>query len=104
MLRINTIEPTVFFIKQKNELLQAVDISIENTEETLEASVDAKFGSKERHTDIGKLITYNNFVKTCQVVFFKIILPILSYNMDNGTSSSSIHFLTVFHFRNNYSK
>jgi hypothetical protein len=43
MLRINKIEPTLFFINEKNELLQAVDISIENTEETVEASVDVKF-------------------------------------------------------------
>ena len=54
-LRIKTIEPTVFFVEEKNELLQAVDIVIENTRETVEAGVDAKFGSKERPTDIGKV-------------------------------------------------
>jgi len=55
MLRISKIKPTVFFIEEKNRLLQAVDIVIENTEETVEASIDAKFGSKERHTELGKV-------------------------------------------------
>jgi len=55
MLHINKIEPTVFFIKENNELLQAVDIVIENTEETVEAGVDAKFDSKERHIILGKV-------------------------------------------------
>jgi len=55
VLHIKTIEPTVFFIKEKNELLQAADIVIENTSETVEASVDIKFDSKERHTVLGKV-------------------------------------------------
>jgi len=55
VIRINKIEPTVFFIKEKNELLQAVDISIENTEETVEASVDVKFDSEEKNIVLGKV-------------------------------------------------
>ncbi len=55
MLHINQIKPTVFFIRENNELLQAVDISIENTEETVKASVDVKFGSKEKHTVLDKV-------------------------------------------------
>jgi len=69
MLRINHIEPTVFFIQgtafsieekvflgqEKNGLLQAVDISIENTEEPVGASVDVKFDSKEAHVVLDKV-------------------------------------------------
>ena len=50
MLHIDAIEPAVFFIEEEDELLQAVDICIENIEETVEASIDVKFGSEERHT------------------------------------------------------
>ena len=87
MLRINTIEPTVFFIEEKNELLQAVDISIENTEGTIEASVDVKFGSKERHTDIGKVEqgedTYRVYVPDiCEPMSVEFILKA------NGSRSS----------------
>jgi alpha-mannosidase len=66
MLRISRIEPTVFFIEKKNELLQAVDIAIENTEKTVEATIDVRFDSRERHVDIGKvdrgLRTYRIYV------------------------------------------
>jgi len=55
VIRINKIEPTLFFINEKNELLQAVDISIENTEEIVESSMDVKFDTKERHIILGKL-------------------------------------------------
>ncbi len=52
-LSIKAIKPTVFFIKEREGLLQAVDISIENVEEPLEASVEVKIGSQGKCTDIG---------------------------------------------------
>ena len=55
MIHINEIEPTMFFIKEKSELLQAVDISIKNTEEAIESSVDVKFDSKESRIVLGKV-------------------------------------------------
>ena len=66
MLRIDKIEPTVFFIKEENELLQAVHITIENSEETIEASVDVNFDSKSRRMLLEKvehsLKTYRVYV------------------------------------------
>ena len=63
MLRINKIEPTPFFIQgtafsvqekvflgqDKNDLLQAVDVYIENTGEPVGVSVDVKIDSEEAH-------------------------------------------------------
>ncbi len=45
VLSIKTIEPTVFFIEEKKELLQAVDVSIENTGKPLKTSMEVKIGS-----------------------------------------------------------
>ncbi len=53
MLHINAVKPTLLFVKDGKELLQAVDISIENSGQTVEAGLDARFGSKERHNTIG---------------------------------------------------
>jgi len=52
-LRIKAIKPTVFFVKEKEELLQLVDISVKNPGEFLKASVEVKINSQRRHTDIG---------------------------------------------------
>ncbi len=52
-LRIKAIKPTVFFIKEKQGLLQLVDISVKNPGESLKASVEVKINSQRRHTDIG---------------------------------------------------
>ena len=52
-LSIKTIKPTVFFIKEKEGLLQAVDISIKNPGKSLKASLEVKIGSQGRCTDIG---------------------------------------------------
>jgi len=63
MLRINKIEPTLFFIQgtafsvqekvflgqDKNDLLQAVDIYVENTGEPVEVSLDVKIDSEKAH-------------------------------------------------------
>lgn len=61
MISINKIEPTLFFIEEKSplwevgEILQAVDISIENTEGTVEANMEVKFDSTERHIVLGRV-------------------------------------------------
>jgi len=52
-LSVKAIKPTVFFIKEKEGLLQAADISIENTGRPLKASVEIKISSQGRCTDIG---------------------------------------------------
>lgn len=54
-LRIKAIKPTVFFIKEREGLLQATDISIENTGRSLKASVEVKIGSQRRCTDVGMI-------------------------------------------------
>jgi len=54
-LHIAQIEPTPFFIRDKDELLQGVDVTIENREEPAQASMDARFGLKERHIQLGKI-------------------------------------------------
>jgi len=52
-LNIKTIEPTVFFIEEKKKLLQAADISINNTGKPLKASMDVRIGLQKKRTDIG---------------------------------------------------
>ena len=51
-LNIKIIEPTVFFIKEKEKLLQVVDMSIENAEEPLKAGVEVNISSQRRCTNI----------------------------------------------------
>lgn len=55
MLRIKTIESSVFFIQEKNELLQAADIVVENPGATCEARVEVRRDSKEKNTVLGKV-------------------------------------------------
>ena len=52
-LSIKVIKSTVFFIREKEALFQATDVSIENTGRPLKASVEVKIGSQGRCTDIG---------------------------------------------------
>ncbi|MHC4890081.1 MAG: glycoside hydrolase family 38 N-terminal domain-containing protein [Planctomycetota bacterium] len=54
-LRLISIEPTVFFIKEKTALLQMVEVTIENTSEPVEVSVDIRLGSKKKTTALGKV-------------------------------------------------
>ena len=53
VLSIKTIEPTVFFIEEKKELLQGVDVSINNTGKPLKTSIEVKINLQERCADIG---------------------------------------------------
>jgi len=54
-LSIKGIKSTLFFIKEREGLLQAVDISIENIEEPLKANIEVKIGSQRKCTDIGMI-------------------------------------------------
>ena len=67
-LRFISIEPTVFFIKDKRALLQVVNVTIENTAESVEANVEvipgSKIGSKKRTI---ALVKVKNGKSTVQV-------------------------------------
>jgi len=54
-LRFISIEPTIFLIRDKSTLLQVVDVTIENSSEPVEASVDVKLSSKKKTTALGKI-------------------------------------------------
>ena len=54
-LRLVSIKPTVFFIKGKDALLQAVEVNIENTSEAIEASLEVRLDRKQRTTALGKV-------------------------------------------------
>jgi len=61
-LRLVSIEPTVFFIKEKNALLQMVEVTIENTSEPVEVSLEVKLStgrpmadSKKKTTALGRV-------------------------------------------------
>jgi hypothetical protein len=56
ILWIKSIKPTVFFIKEKDELLQAVDLLIQNSDASIEAKIDVHFGSSKRCIDIGNIV------------------------------------------------
>ena len=55
MLKIIKIEPTLFFVKNNNTLMQAIDVTIDNNSQTVEASIIAKFNSQELITNIGMI-------------------------------------------------
>jgi alpha-mannosidase len=54
-LRIESVKPTVFFIKDKDALLQIAEVVIENTSEPVEASLDARLGDRQKTTALGKV-------------------------------------------------
>ncbi len=54
-LRLVSVKPTVFFIKDKDALLQVVEINIENTSEPVEASLEARLGGKPQIKSLGKV-------------------------------------------------
>jgi len=54
MLKIVKIDPTVFF-EEKNGLMQAVDVTVENTGQTVEAQLNAKACSQELNVNMGKI-------------------------------------------------
>lgn len=54
-LRLVSVKPTVFFIKEGNALLQVVEVNIENTSEPVEASLDVRLDGKQQITALGKV-------------------------------------------------
>ncbi len=54
-LRLVSIEPTVFFVKDKNALLQVVEVNIENASEPVEASLDIRIDGKQETKALGKV-------------------------------------------------
>jgi len=51
MYRIADIQPTVFFIEEQGDLLQAVDLVIENTGKRAEVTINAAAGEGKKHTN-----------------------------------------------------
>ena len=54
-LRLVSIKPTVFFVKDKDALLQVVEVNIENTSEPVEASLDIRIDGKQETKALGKM-------------------------------------------------
>ncbi len=54
-LRLVSIEPTVFFIKDKDVLLQVVEVVIENTAEPLEVSLNVRLDGTQKTTALGTM-------------------------------------------------
>ena len=54
-LRLVSIKPTVFFIKDKDALLQVVEVVVENTSEPVEAGLDIRLDGKQKITTLGKV-------------------------------------------------
>ena len=54
-LRLVSVKPSVFFIKEKDVLLQVVEVNIENTSEPVEASLDVRLDGKQQITALGKV-------------------------------------------------
>ena len=54
-LRLVSVKPTVFFIKEKDALLQVVEVNIENISEPVEASLDVRLDGKQKITALGKM-------------------------------------------------
>jgi alpha-mannosidase len=54
-LRLVSIKPTVFFIKDKDALLQVVEANIENTSVPVEASLEVRLNGKQKTTVLDKV-------------------------------------------------
>ena len=54
-LRLVSIKPTVFFVKDKNALLQVLEVIIENTSEPVEAGLEVRLNGKQKTTALGKV-------------------------------------------------
>lgn len=65
-LRFVSIEPTVFFIKDKRTLLQVVNVTIENTAKPVEAMLSVILSSKKR-IEIDTIVKVENGKSTTQV-------------------------------------
>ena len=54
-MRIKSVEPTIFFIKEKNNILQVVDVVVENDSQPTEAGLDVALGSLKKSTALGQV-------------------------------------------------
>ncbi len=54
-LRLVSVEPTVLFVREKGTILQVVDVTVENTSEAVQASVEVKIDSAQRSTALGEV-------------------------------------------------
>ncbi len=54
-LRLISIKPTVFFIREQGSLLHKAHVEVESTEELSEVKVDVQFDSRQRSTGVGKM-------------------------------------------------
>jgi len=54
-LRLISIKPTVFLIREQGSLLQKAQLEVESTEEFSEVKVDVEFDSRQRSTGVGKI-------------------------------------------------
>jgi hypothetical protein len=54
-LRLISVKPTVFFIREQGSLLHKARVEVESTEELSEVKVDVEFDSRQRSTGVGKI-------------------------------------------------
>jgi alpha-mannosidase len=54
-LRLVSVEPTPFFIREKDMLLQGADVRVENSSDAVEATLDVTVASQRRTTAVGKI-------------------------------------------------
>ena len=54
-LRIASVEPTMFYVRQNGELRQVVDVTVENDGAAVEGSLQIKFGAAQTVAELGKL-------------------------------------------------
>ena len=55
MLKITKVDPTVLYTKENNELMQAIDITIDNIGEAIETVLNIKFYSRELNIYLGNI-------------------------------------------------
>ena len=55
-MHIENVEPTCFFVKRKNQLLQAAEITIRNTEGIMKANILAILRSKKRQIATKRIV------------------------------------------------
>ena len=55
MLKITKVDPTVLYTKENNELMQAIDITIDNIGEAIETVLNIKFYSRELNINLGNI-------------------------------------------------
>jgi len=63
-LRLISVEPTVLFVREKRTIVQVAEVTVENTSDAVEATVDVELDSKHSSTALGKV---KNGKTTCRV-------------------------------------